>query len=54
MNPVIEAQGLERDFVMGDTVVRALRGVNIKIDPGEYVAHGAARNAIRADAGSHR
>jgi putative ABC transport system ATP-binding protein len=38
VNPVIEAQGLERDFVMGDTVVRALRGVDIKIDPGEYVA----------------
>ena len=38
MNPVIEAQGLERDFVMGDTVVRALRGVDLKIDPGEYVA----------------
>jgi len=38
VNPVIEAQGLERDFVMGDTVVRALRGVDLKIDPGEYVA----------------
>jgi putative ABC transport system ATP-binding protein len=38
VNPVIEAQGLERDFVMGDTVVRALRGVSLKIEPGEYVA----------------
>jgi len=38
VNPVIEARGLERDFVMGDTVVRALRGVNLRIDPGEYVA----------------
>jgi putative ABC transport system ATP-binding protein len=38
MNPVIEAQGLERDFVMGGTVVRALRGVDLRIDPGEYVA----------------
>jgi len=38
VNPVIQAQGLERDFVMGDTVVRALRGVDLRIDPGEYVA----------------
>jgi putative ABC transport system ATP-binding protein len=35
---VIEAQGLERDFVMGDTVVRALRGVDLRIEQGEYVA----------------
>jgi len=35
---VIDASGLERDFVMGDTVVRALRGVNLRIDPGEYLA----------------
>ena len=38
MNAVIDAQALERDFVMGDTVVRALRGVSLRIDPGEYVA----------------
>jgi putative ABC transport system ATP-binding protein len=38
VNPVIDAQGLERDFVMGDQVVRALRGVDLRIDPGEYVA----------------
>jgi putative ABC transport system ATP-binding protein len=38
VNAVIDARGLERDFVMGDTVVRALRGVNLRIDPGEYVA----------------
>ena len=38
MSAVIEAQGLERDFVMGDTVVRALRGVSLRIDQGEYVA----------------
>jgi len=35
---VIEAQNLERDFHMGDQVVRALRGVSFKIEPGEYVA----------------
>ncbi len=38
MTAVIDARGLERDFTMGDTVVRALRGVNLRIDPGEYVA----------------
>jgi len=35
---VIDAQGLERDFAMGDSTVHALRGVSLKIDPGEYVA----------------
>ena len=36
--PVIEARKLERDFRMGDTTVRALRGVDLRIDAGEYVA----------------
>jgi putative ABC transport system ATP-binding protein len=36
--PVIEAHDLERDFHMGDTVVRALRGVSFRVDPGEYLA----------------
>jgi putative ABC transport system ATP-binding protein len=36
--PVIEARRLERDFLMGDTTVRALRGVDLRIDAGEYVA----------------
>ncbi len=35
---VIQAQDLERDFPMGDSTVRALRGVSFRIDPGEYVA----------------
>ena len=38
MTAVIDAQGLERDFAMGDSTVHALRGVSLKIDPGEYVA----------------
>ena len=38
MSAVIEAQGLERDFVMGDTVVRALRGVSLRVDQGEYLS----------------
>ncbi|HEX7488173.1 MAG TPA: ABC transporter ATP-binding protein [Anaeromyxobacteraceae bacterium] len=36
--PVIEARKLERDFRMGDATVRALRGVDLRIDAGEYVA----------------
>ncbi len=38
VEPVIEARELERDFRMGDTTVRALRGVSFRIDPGEYLA----------------
>jgi putative ABC transport system ATP-binding protein len=38
MHPVIDVQRIERDFLMGDTTVRALRGVSFRIDPGEYVA----------------
>jgi putative ABC transport system ATP-binding protein len=36
--PVIEAHQLERDFHLGDTTVRALRGVSFRIEAGEYVA----------------
>jgi putative ABC transport system ATP-binding protein len=36
--PVIEAQNLERDFQLGDSSVRALRGVSFRIEQGEYVA----------------
>jgi putative ABC transport system ATP-binding protein len=35
---VIEAHQLERDFHLGDTTVRALRGVSFRIEAGEYVA----------------
>jgi putative ABC transport system ATP-binding protein len=35
---VIDARALERDFEMGGSLVRALRGVSFTIDPGEYVA----------------
>jgi putative ABC transport system ATP-binding protein len=39
MNPaVIDVRGLERDFQMGESIVRALRGISIRVDPGEYVA----------------
>jgi putative ABC transport system ATP-binding protein len=35
---VIELKRIKREFQMGDTTVRALRGVELRIDPGEYVA----------------
>ncbi|HLV59007.1 MAG TPA: ABC transporter ATP-binding protein [Natronosporangium sp.] len=36
--PAVEAEGLTRSYRMGDTVVHALRGVSLRVDPGEYVA----------------
>src|SRR5258708_1676076 len=38
MTPVIDIVGLEREFVLGHTPVRALRGVSLRVFPGEYVA----------------
>ena len=35
---VIDVRNLERDFQMGDTTVRALRGISLRIEQGEYVA----------------
>ena len=36
--PVIEIAGLEREFRMGQETVRALRGIDLQIERGEYVA----------------
>jgi len=36
--PVIETRNLVKEYVMGDMVVRALRGVTVNIYPGEFVA----------------
>ncbi len=36
--PVIQAQALERVYQMGSATVRALRGVDLAIYPGEFVA----------------
>ncbi|MFM9872712.1 MAG: ABC transporter ATP-binding protein [Fimbriimonadaceae bacterium] len=36
--PVIETRNLVKEYVMGDMVVRALRGVSVNIYPGEFVA----------------
>ncbi len=36
--PVIETRDAARDYVMGDVVVRALRGVDLKVERGEMVS----------------
>ena len=36
--PVIELQDIQRYFKMGNETVKALRGINLDIDKGEYVA----------------
>jgi putative ABC transport system ATP-binding protein len=38
MNKVIETRGLTREYAMGEAVVRALRGVDLTIRKGEFVA----------------
>jgi putative ABC transport system ATP-binding protein len=38
MSLVIETHDLKRDYLMGDSVVNALKGVSIKIKRGEFVA----------------
>ncbi|WP_410601892.1 ABC transporter ATP-binding protein [Amycolatopsis sp. lyj-90] len=38
MNPVIAVSGLRKTYGEGETVVHALRGVDLAILPGEYVA----------------
>lgn len=36
--PLIEVSGLGKDYAMGNTLVAALRGVDLRIDRGEFVA----------------
>ncbi len=36
--PVVEAHGIEREFASGGRVVHALRGIDMRIEPGEFVA----------------
>ncbi|QWF79886.1 ABC transporter ATP-binding protein [Amycolatopsis sp. CA-230715] len=38
MKPVIEVAGLRKTYGSGDTAVHALRGVDLTVFPGEYVA----------------
>ena len=37
MSERIRTEGLKREFIVGDEVVRALRGLSFTIDPGEFV-----------------
>jgi len=38
MSALIEMQGIERTYVMGDNLVHALRGVDLKIERGDSIA----------------
>ncbi len=38
MTAQIELQGIERVFHLGDSVVHALAGVDLRIEPGEYIS----------------
>jgi putative ABC transport system ATP-binding protein len=35
---VVETEGLEKVYTMGDVKVHALRGISLRIDPGEFIA----------------
>ncbi len=37
-DPVIELRGVEKHYQMGDTLVKALHGVDLKILPGDYIS----------------
>jgi putative ABC transport system ATP-binding protein len=62
----IELQGIERVFHLGDSVVRALAGIDLRIDAGEYIAvmgpSGSGKSTLlnmlgmldRPDAGHYR
>lgn len=36
--PVVETEDVTRDYPMGNTVVHALRGINLRVQPGQLVA----------------
>jgi putative ABC transport system ATP-binding protein len=38
VEPVIELRNVEKHYLMGDTLVKALQGVSLKILPGDYIS----------------
>jgi putative ABC transport system ATP-binding protein len=38
IRPVIELVGVEKHYRMGDTLVKALQGIDLRIDPGDYIS----------------
>lgn len=38
IEPVIELRGVEKHYQMGDTLVKALHGIDLKILPGDYIS----------------
>jgi len=38
LEPVIELRGVEKHYQMGDTLVKALQGIDLKIFPGDYIS----------------
>lgn len=38
VRPVIELRGVEKHYWMGDTLVKALRGIDLSIYPGDYIS----------------
>jgi len=38
MSSVIETRGITKDYVVGEMIVRALRGVDFEVTAGEFVA----------------
>jgi putative ABC transport system ATP-binding protein len=66
MSAQIELQGIERVFRLGDSVVHALAGVDLRIEPGEYISvmgpSGSGKSTLlnvlglldRPDAGHYR